>query len=416
MKQAALLIQNETMASAICSRLKEKEISVTRFTDSDDLERGVSLETFEQVIISDEWFSPRGWEELLDRLFRLSPELRITALLTERAERRVKEAYWKSCLSRRIEVIHSAQGPQESARRAVQAMTDDANTGAAYSGQGGRLLVFIGSTPNSGTTLVSFGTAVRLAAETTCTVGYVCLNLKSSKIHRYVGRDDPACTLDGLRAELRSSSLRPDRLIKACETFPHAPNLYVLAGNMIREQAEFFSVDDMEFLLQTAAQTFDIVIVEVNAYWDNAATVTAVCKADRRFYVTGGDLAQFQEDTRRWLYSLSPMLELDPASFELVVNGLEPAVHSGIRAKDVAQETGIQLLACIHRHPEAGLAANEGRLFEFFWNPSGMGKELSGLVEVLAGLYQLPRTAQAPRRRWSLGLPWNTTVPIRARG
>jgi Flp pilus assembly CpaE family ATPase len=416
MKQTALLIQNEAMASAICSRLKEVEIPVTRLTDLEDLEQRGALESFKQVIISDEWFTPRGWEELLDRLYRLSPELRIIALLTERAESRVKEVYWKSCLSRRIDVIHSAQGPQESARRAVQVMTDGMNKGAASPGQGGRLLVFVGSTPNNGTTLVSFGTAVRLAAETTCTIGYICLNLKSSKIHRYVGRDDPACTLDGLRAELRSSSLRPERLIKACETFTRAPNLYVLAGNMIREQAEFFSADDMEFLLKTAAQTFDIVVVEVNAYWDNAATVTAVCKADRRFYVTGGDLAQFQEDTRRWLYSLSPMLELDPASFELVVNGLEPAVHSGIRAKDVALETGIQLLACIHRHPEAGLAANEGRLFEFFWSPSGMGKELSGLVEVVAGLYRLPRTEQAPRRRWPLGLPWNTAVPIRARG
>src|SRR5690606_12616711 len=69
------------------------------------------------------------------------------------------------------------------------------------------VITFIGTTPNIGTTLCAVTAAYRLAEITGQQVGYICLNFKSSKLHRYLGIDVPLATIDDLLPQLRSSSL-----------------------------------------------------------------------------------------------------------------------------------------------------------------------------------------------------------------
>jgi hypothetical protein len=410
----ALLAEGEQLVRAFRSGLRDEQISIQMYDNPDEFIEALSSEVFEYAVVSDELFSPLGWEEFLDRLFRYCPALKITVLLSNRSESRAKEAYWKSCLARRMDVVHGS-GDMKAAVAAIMKRFSLAAADTLDNGRG-RLVMFVGSTPNIGATQIAFGTAVRLAVETTCSVGYLCLNLKSSKIHRYIGRDDPACTLDGIRAELRSRSLYRERLLQSCETFQAVPRLYVLPGNMMREQAEFFAPEDIDHLLDVAVRAFDIVIAEVNAYWDNAATVTTALRADRKIYITGGDIAQFQEDTRRWLYAVSSMIGLDPSSFDLVVNGCESSSTSGIRTRDIAKETGMQLLAQTGRHSSVSAAANEGRLLELYLSHCSIVGELSGLVEVLIALFKLTKPEQVPRRRWLMRLWPNPSVVQRARG
>lgn len=268
-----------------------------------------------------------------------------------------------------------------------------------------RLAVFIGSSPNIGTTLVSFGTAVRLALATDCRIGYLCLNLKSSKIHRYLGREDPPVTLDGLRAELRSRTLGPERLARLCETFPALPGLHVLPGNLLREQAEYFTPEDIEHLLDAARTAFELTLVEVNAYWDNAATITGVLCADHRYLVTTPDLSQFQEDINRWVISLAPVLQLRPESFELVVNGYDPPAAAGIQLKDIGRETGMPVRARLTRRPEVGAALNQGRLLELLLGRGAVAGELDVFARLLCRQWGVP-TLEKPVRRPGWLMRW----------
>ena len=67
------------------------------------------------------------------------------------------------------------------------------------------LIAFVGTTPNIGTTTAAYAAACRIAELTGLPAAFLCLNLKSAKIHRYVGADHPA---PRWMAFVRSSSPR----------------------------------------------------------------------------------------------------------------------------------------------------------------------------------------------------------------
>lgn len=172
----------------------------------------------------------------------------------------------------------------------------------------GRLAVFQGITPNVGTSVIAFGTAWLLAQHCNpdLRVAFVCLHLKSSKLHHYCGIDQPIHSLDRIRADLRTNSLNADALRSQCHHFQGKPHLSVLFGNLLREQAEYFTEQDIQNLLTLCRKAFDITIIETGAYWDNAAVFTAMREADERFFVGTNRLHSFQEDFRR---SSKPMLD-----------------------------------------------------------------------------------------------------------
>jgi hypothetical protein len=266
------------------------------------------------------------------------------------------------------------------------------------------LVVFVGSTPNIGTTVVSFGTALQLARETRHMVGYLCLNLKSSKLYRYLGRDESISALDDMRADLRSRSLTPERLLQYCETLPEVPRLRILYGNRVREQAEYFTPEEIEHLLEAARRAFDICLVEVSAYWDNAATVCAVLRADRRIAVTTQELSHFQEDLQRWLKTVAAMYGVEASSFDLVVTQREKSgLLQDIRLKDIRREAGMQIIGEIQRHAQLGEYLNQGRLLELLNGPHAINRELSGVTQTLITLCGLMRQPVPAKRGWRKG-------------
>lgn len=201
------------------------------------------------------------------------------------------------------------------------------------------LAAFIGTTPNIGTTTAAFATAYRLAEISGLQIGYLCLNLKSAKLHRFIGVDEPAVTLDKLHPELRSSALSTDMLRSAGYTVPGMPNLRVLFGNLIREQAEFVGPDEIEHLLNVAEKTFSFVVLDVGAYWDNAATVCGIRRAASRILVTTPALSHFQEDGRRWIGGMSSIFQVTPDQYDCIVVHY-PWTKGGYRMKEICKEIG----------------------------------------------------------------------------
>lgn len=205
------------------------------------------------------------------------------------------------------------------------------------------LLTFIGTTPNIGTTIAALATACRIAQSGDASVGYLCLNLKSAKTHRYIGVDEPEITLDSLRPELQTAALDREKLFRSMHRIRSVPNLSILFGNVMRDQAEFIEAQHIDHLLDVAADSFELVIADVGAYWDNAATLCALRRSSSRLVVTTAALSHFQEDGKRWIKHLSALFGIPSQEYEAVL------VHSqwrngGYQVKDICRELGIPLI------------------------------------------------------------------------
>lgn len=265
-------------------------------------------------------------------------------------------------------------------------------------GGSGSTVVFIGSTPNIGTTWIAFGAALNLAKATGVSVGYICLNLKSSKLYRYTGMDACVAGLDSIRAEMRSGSLSSLKLRSCFIPIKKRRSVHVLYGATQREQTDFYQRDDFRYLLSVARSNYDICIVDVNAYWDNAATITALTEADQRVLVTTPDLSNFQEDVNRGLRIVAPMLGIAPESFLLTINQYSPAAITGMNKRDICRETGMELAAVVGYDQELRNRMNEGTLVDYIMHNKGFIQSIEPLTDKLAQRLQLSHAGSGASR------------------
>lgn len=375
--------QDEALAREWVAGGIREEDRLHWFQQPEALNEALETLVFDYIAISDRFFELSGLSDYLETLRERVPDAAVTVLLSDRHDANETGKWIKMCVLGGFHYVPP--------HRTKEAITDAMlrrfyGSGSPMIGNGGELIVFVGSTPNIGTTFVSFGTAVGMASRSDRTVGYLCLNLKSSKLHRYIGIDKPESSLDQLRAEILSRGLRPERLMASCETVKGLPNLRVLFGNQLREQAEYFTAEDIEHVLQTAKQTFDICIVEVNAYWDNAATLCALLQADSRILVTTPELTHFQEDTDRWLRGLCPVVGLAADSFDLVLTQCEAGGIAGIRQSDIRKETGLSLIGKVGKYADLAATVNQGKLLELLLGRHPLCRDLGGIAALLCAV------------------------------
>ncbi|RKN71849.1 AAA family ATPase [Paenibacillus ginsengarvi] len=355
----------------------------------------------EHIVLSDRYFGLSLFCDYVEQFKAHCPKAGLTVLLSDKHDVAENGRWIKACIVSGVQYV-----PPHRTKEAICGTLYLNCYGEArdLNDSGGQTFVFVGSTPNIGTTFVAFGAAVGLACRTERSVAYICLNLKSSKLHRYIGIEKPEGSLDHLRAEIRSQSLRPERLRSYCEAVKGVPNLRVLFGNQLREQAEFFTAEDIEHLLQTAKRAFDLCIVEVNAYWDNAATVCSLLGADSRIMVTTPELTHFQEDANRWLRGLCPVIGLDAESFDLILTQSDKSGGpAGIRHQDIRKETGLSLIGKVGKYADLTDTVNQGKLLDLLLGPHPLARDLNEIVTVLAALGRIETKAIVkahPLKRW----------------
>jgi len=173
-----------------------------------------------------------------------------------------------------------------------------------------QVITFVGTTPNIGTTLITLTTAVRLAERLKKKVAYLCLNLKSSKLHTYMGIDEDRASLDELLPHLRNGSFHQGMLMHAMHRYDSEQELYLLFGNRYRETAEYYGVEELTALIRSACKLYDYVFLDVNAYWDNAATISALVEADTVVVTTTTALSHFQDDYMGWIGVMGEHIQL----------------------------------------------------------------------------------------------------------
>jgi hypothetical protein len=137
-----------------------------------------------------------------------------------------------------------------------------------------------------------------------------------------------------------------------------------LFGNLMRDQAEFYKPSELEHLFTAAEEAFRITVADVGAYWDNAATVSAVRRADVRILATTPAISHFQEDCRRWIGQLSPLFGVPAADYELLLIH-SPWRNGGFSMKDVRKETGLRSIGEFRLTEPLLFHLDSGRLEEW---------------------------------------------------
>ena len=84
----------------------------------------------------------------------------------------------------------------------------------------------------------------------------------------------------------------------------------ILFGNLMRDQAEYFTSEEAEHLLDAACAAFPVVVADIGSYWDNAATICTLRKADTRIVMHDRSIVPFSGGWR----------PLDPPSVPVVWN------------------------------------------------------------------------------------------------
>ncbi|MDR6551926.1 hypothetical protein [Paenibacillus qinlingensis] len=398
--QIALVSTDQRLVDELTNVVYEKPFGWQIFSDANNLGTKLKEHAYSHVILSDRELVYGELEELLEGLQGQDEVMKIIVLLSNYHDGSINEKYVKMCKLMKLDYILPGRSTAAIADE-IRAWVDGASEGGSKKVPPGKLITFVGSTPNIGTTLASFGVAAMLAMETSKKVGYLCLNLKSSKLHRYLGREEHYFTLDGLRAELKAQSLTPERLLHVCDKPKEAHGLHILYGNMLREQAEFFTPSEIIHLLRVARGAFDICIIEVSAYWDNAATVSGLLEADSKIVVTTGDIAHFQEDFSRWIRQVGAVFGLQPHAFELMaVQTDRNAKQSEFTIKDIRKETQLHLIGHVSRHGDALARCNQGKLMEMLNPTHPMHQEVRGVARKFADFYKLPLRVNIRHDTW----------------
>lgn len=362
------------------------------FDGVEELRNTLESEKWDLAVIGGGWKAgdPAGAVNIAANLKRIQPSLQFAVVAKDPPE---GTAGYKN-----VSHIPVGDTPERTAGHIIDFVYGNQAPPAAAQNN---IVTFIGSTPNIGTTIVSFGTAAVLAQSAEQSIGYICLNLKSSKLHRYMGKDESPFALDGLRAEIKCRGLSGNRLLQYSESVKGIPNLHLLYGTVQREQAEFYEPEDVEHLLQAASQAFDVCIVEVNAYWDNAATVVAMLEAGQRVVVTTANLGHFQEDMDRGLKAMAAVYGIPAESILLALNMYDSLEGSGgISNVDIRKETGMKIAAEVGRHRDLLECVNQGRLLDLFLGNHPVKQQLLPLAHRFILHFGLMKQAAASRRSW----------------
>ncbi len=399
----AILTKDERLLLKLTNSTFLSSMTWESYITSEELFKDEVIVKYQYVLISDRLMDIEHYQECFFQLREKHPQIKIIFLISNSHRSSLHTQYMQLCELYQIEYVLPGRGREAIVEQIHRIMDGNANQSSTR--QRGRIICCIGTTPNIGTTTISLGIATILAQESSEHIGYLCLNLKSSKLHRYLGLEDRRSSLDELRAELKAQSLSPDRLLMACECMEEMGGLHVLIGNMHREQADFFSSEEIEHLLSVAKQTFDICIVDVNAYWDNAGTVCSMIEADARVVITTTEITHFQEDMKKWIIQVGSVFGITPQHVDLVVAQTDKKLFSqGISLKDIQKETQMRIMATVRRQDKIMNSLNRGRIMDIYQVGHPVRADISTIAHQFIDRYRLPRKAVVPNKRWPFAI------------
>jgi pilus assembly protein CpaE len=263
-----------------------------------------------------------------------------------------------------------------------------------------RIVAFQSANPKDGASTIAINTAIALAELHIGSVGLLDLNLKSPEIGYLLDLPYRERNNMRIRPKLYSRELTPDDLLAASVKYSRNKNLYMLPGTYRRDTALDLSADMIRHLLKVATQTFDIVLVDIHAYPDNAATIVTVRNAALRYVTAKNELVSYGYGWGDWYNHYWQYCGLEKADFRLIAN----RIPIGERVAHMEKDTGVSLG---HVVPDAGewaqKAVREGQALVDLRPRDPFAESIRGISTEIAVSLGLKEQAAAPKKAGLMG-------------
>lgn len=171
-----------------------------------------------------------------------------------------------------------------------------------------------------GATTVSLNLALALASHSPLKIGYLDLNLKNPSVAAYLNLAESNKTNIRIRPLLQTQALSPAGLLDACVGYRRVKRLFILPGTARRETASDVTPEMIDHLLAVARQTFDLTLLDLSGYPDNAATVCGVRGADIRLLTARPQFDSYRTGWGDWYDCYWKYCGLAPQEIALVMN------------------------------------------------------------------------------------------------
>lgn len=344
--------------------------------------------------------------EWIQRLSRSQPQAKVAIAL----DASVYDSFLLEAISRMADLLHyriipaglTGDGMLEAFAAVVNGDRKD-----SPGRRGGSLTAVWSAASKDGATTIAVSTALSLATSCGMTVGLIDGNLHNPEIRSFLNLTDSNHSGFKLRPKLQTQTLTPGDLIEACVSYRKIPNLHILTGSRRRDTALDVTPEMMTHLLQTAKTAFDITIVDLNSYPDNAATICTVREADHRWLVAQNNYASFQMSWGEWYECYWKYAGLAPEDVSLVLN----RTMADDKPERIAELLRMPLAAAVP-NLEGGLgrkAVHEGNPLYLSSGTEGFTAQIDGLAAQLVPNNEQGGAApagEAVRRRGGLLQRW----------
>ncbi|MGU3473157.1 CpaE family protein [Paenibacillus sp. D51F] len=306
------------IADSISTVVSPKDEIVFAYTEAELKKTLNNTSDLDHLFVHEDFFgSQYPWDWAHGLRTSTSAKTKITVLMSDGSDSIYREILYRLSLDFQLSLVPGALTVEELSDEIKRILYPSKSSNHS---EDGRVISFMSAAPKDGSTTLAISTAFCLAQRVPDKkVILIDLNLKSPEI-----RDHLHITSDKgyplIQADCDSGTLEAPSLMKACHNVREVPNLYVLTGIQRREWAEKISLEEVTHLIRVAKQEFDVILIDVHSYPDQAATLKVVKNADERIVVVQPLITSYQSSWNDWFNSVWQHYGLAESDFHLVLN------------------------------------------------------------------------------------------------
>ncbi|MED3795209.1 ParA family protein [Niallia alba] len=185
--------------------------------------------------------------------------------------------------------------------------------------------------------------------------------------------------LNDLKVDLNVKNLTINRL---SEAIYYHDSFYHLAGNRDIKMQRFYKSYEIEHLIQTAQQLFDVILIDAGTHFDSALAAQAYLSSNMKFLVTNQE-----EKGYKGYYPYLYQQIIEPSGgknddFMLVINKFQPA-NALISEKKLEEELNMNRVVTIPDMKELGSIATFEKKLLYDFSDSSYNKPIDVLANVI---------------------------------
>jgi MinD-like ATPase involved in chromosome partitioning or flagellar assembly len=193
--------------------------------------------------------------------------------------------------------------------------------------------------------------------------------------------------LNEIKIDLTTKNLSDEKFLDALHHYKDS--FYHLAGNRDIKQQRYYSIEEIEYLIERARDLFDVVLIDAGPHFDNACYAQAYIGSDLRFLITTQEPKGYEGYFPHIFEQLLVPLGSKSTDFFLVINQLN-LNNTLATEKDIVEVLKMTHLTSI---PDEGVLGSSAITQKILLHENGPSREyiemLLPIVRAIIGQYNL---------------------------